>query len=152
VVDSDSEKSGGETEGSDYQDSDVEEEKKGPKKRKLAGGKPKVKEETPKRTQKVPIIDVEAILRSGGKNSVTTKTIERMTPDEKNEMIGTAGKSLLTQAKKGIRVQAMTVSCLCRNASRHFCDSFLSPYTEKIFKRCERGATQTSSCDEGACP
>jgi hypothetical protein len=42
-------------------------------------------------------------------NSVTTKTIEALTPDEKKEMMGSAGKSLLTQAKKGMRVQAMTV-------------------------------------------
>jgi hypothetical protein len=115
------EKSGGDTEGSDYQDSDDEEQNKRKKKRKLAGGKPKVlvksrakktkeKKETPKRTRKPPVIDVEAILLSGAKNSVTTKTIEAVTPEEKKEMMGSAGKSLLTQAKKGMRVQAMTVS------------------------------------------
>ncbi len=71
--------------------------------------KTKEKKETPKRTRKPAVIDVEAILLSGAKNSVTTKTIEALTPEEKKEMMGSAGKSLLTQAKKGMRVQAMTV-------------------------------------------
>jgi hypothetical protein len=117
---SDNDKSGDETEGSDYQDSEVEEQNKRKKKRKLVGGKPKVqlksrskktkeKKETPKRTRKPAVIDVEAILLSGAKNSVTSKTIEALTPEEKKEMMGSAGKSLLTQAKKGMRVQAMTV-------------------------------------------
>jgi hypothetical protein len=65
---------------------------------------------TPPRTKKEQIIDVEAILLSGGKKSVTNRTMDAMTPEEKKEMMGTAGKSLLLQAKKGICVQAMTVS------------------------------------------
>jgi hypothetical protein len=70
----------------------------------------KEKTSTPTRSSKGPVIDVEAILMSGAKNSVTTKTIMGMTPEEKKEMVGTAGKSLLVQAKKRMRVQAMTVS------------------------------------------
>jgi hypothetical protein len=118
-AESESDKSGGETEGSVYEESDEEEKAKSTKKRKHAHGKAKVevktsrssvKTKTPQRKSKCPVIDVEAILLSGAKNSVTTKTIEAMTPDEKKELVGTAGKSLMLQAKKGMRVQAMTVS------------------------------------------
>jgi hypothetical protein len=70
----------------------------------------KEEKETPKRSRKDAVIDVEAILLSGAKSSVTTKTIEGLTPEEKKEMMGSAGKSLLTQAKKGMRVQALAVS------------------------------------------
>ncbi len=70
----------------------------------------KVETKTPKKTKKVPVIDFEAILLFGWGNSVTNKTVEALTPDEKLEMIGSAGKSLMLQAKKGMRVQAMKVS------------------------------------------
>jgi hypothetical protein len=159
---SDHEKSGIETEGSDYQDSYVEEQNKRNKKRKLAGGKPKVqlksrskktkeKKETPKRTRKPAVIDVEAILLSGAKNSVTTKTIEALTPEEKKELMGNAGKSLLTQAKKGMRVQAMTVREFYLSAYILSSNLFIAPCIEKIFYRCQRCANKTSSCDEGTC-
>jgi hypothetical protein len=64
---------------------------------------------TPKKTNKESVIDVEAIILSGGKNSVTTKTVDALTPDEKMEMLGSAGKTLMLQAKKGLRLQAMKV-------------------------------------------
>ena len=123
---SESDKSGGETEGSVYEDSDEEKNITSKKKAKLELGQSKVKvrsrhsgkksngkkeiSSTPSRSAKDPVIDVEAILMSGDKNSVTTKTIMAMTPEEKKEMVGKAGKSLLVQAKKGMRVQALTVS------------------------------------------
>ncbi len=67
---------------------------------------------SPKQKLKAPVIDVEVLLHSGAKNSVTNKNIEAMTPEEKTEILDTAGKSLLVQAKKRMRVQAMKVQCL----------------------------------------
>ncbi len=67
---------------------------------------------SPKQKLKAQVIDVEALLHSGAKNSVTNKTIKAMTPKEKTEILDTAGKSLLVQAKKGMRVQAMKVHSL----------------------------------------
>jgi hypothetical protein len=141
TVDSEKESSMGDTEGSEYGDSDEEEQtrlkkkfslarekktvnpKQSPRRTKTKGksAATKIKLEaslanggrkTPLRTKKDPAIDVEALLLSGGKNSVTTKTMDAMAPDEKNDMIGSAGKVLLKQAKKGMRVQAMTVSAI----------------------------------------
>jgi hypothetical protein len=70
----------------------------------------KVETITPRKKKHAPVIDVEAIILSGGKKSVTNKTVEAMTPHEKLEIIGSAGKSLMVQAKKGLRKEAMTVS------------------------------------------
>ncbi len=67
---------------------------------------------SPRRKLNKQVIDVEALLNSGARNSVTNKTIKAMTPEEKTEILDTAGKSLLLQAKKGMRVQAMKVPSL----------------------------------------
>ncbi len=110
-VETENEGSRGETEGSAYGDSDEEElAHKKKKRRRTRGNKTvevklrstrnknvevKVESKTPKKTKKGPVIDVEAIILSGGKNSVTNKTVEALTPDEKMEMLGSAGKTLM---------------------------------------------------------
>ena len=149
------------SEGSEYGDSNDEEQTRLKKKITLTRGKQTVKaklktegkpgKRTPQRRKTDPVIDVEALLLSGGKNSVTTKTIDAMTPDEKNDMIGTAGKTLLKVAKKGIRVQAMTVSFLSILLfdMRSYINIVLS--LEKIFCCRQRSATQTSCGNESTC-
>ncbi len=122
--------SGGETEGSEYGLSDEEEKRVSKKKRIIGRGKNKTLEpkqskqkrkpkqsndgakKTPKQKLKAQVINVKALLNSGDKNSVTNMIIRAMTPDEKTEILDTAGKSLLVQAKKGMRVQAMKVQCM----------------------------------------
>jgi hypothetical protein len=74
-----------------------------------------------------------------------------LTPEEKKEMMGSAGKSLLTQAKKGMRVQAMTVREFNLPACFLSSNLFIAPCIEKIFYRCQRCAIKTSSSAEGAC-
>ena len=121
--------SGGETEGSDYDvQSDEEVLKKARKKRRttvtktikekgsLNGGKKSQKEVDPneaptiKRGKKKPtVINVEALYKSGNKYSVMHKTIEGMTDAQKEDVLGSAEKKLVTIAKKGLRVQAMKV-------------------------------------------
>ncbi len=123
------EKSGGETEGSEYDLSEDDEIQRKKKKRRTLctkktkekalrnGGPINQKEEeaqNPRKkkqqTTKPMVINVEELFKSGNKKSVTNKTIESMTPDEKKEILGSAEKSLVKQAKKGLRVQAMKVS------------------------------------------
>jgi hypothetical protein len=58
------------------------------------------------------VIDVEALISSGNKNSVTTKTMEAMSVDQRKDVIGTAEKTLVTIAKKLFRTQAMKVLCI----------------------------------------
>jgi hypothetical protein len=110
TVDSDKDSSRGDTEGCEYGDSDEEEQTRLKKKITLARGNKNVKpkqstrrtktkgkpaatkikveaslstggRKTPLRTKKEPAIDVEAILLSRGKNCVTDKTMDAMTPD-----------------------------------------------------------------------
>ena len=119
--------SGGETEGSEYGLSDEEEKRVSKRKRIVGRGtnkplEPQLSEKksapkkktlgltkSPKPKLESQVINVEALLQSGDKNSVTNKTIRAMTPEEKTEILDSAGKSLLVQAKKGMRVQAMKV-------------------------------------------
>jgi hypothetical protein len=82
----------------------------------LNGGKKSQKEEdvneapTKKRGKKKPtVIDVEALYKSGNKNSVMHKTIEGLTDAQKEDILGSSEKKLVTIAKKGLRVQAMKV-------------------------------------------
>jgi hypothetical protein len=108
--------SGGESEVSEYDSSDAERDRNKKKRRtgpskKLKekaknGGRNKRKEEetTNESKSKHPMaINVEAILKSGSKTSVTNKTIAAMTSAEQQNVIGTAGKTLMKQAKKGLR-------------------------------------------------
>jgi hypothetical protein len=103
-----SEHSGGETEGSDYVMSDEEETNRRKKKHKRgripqskkeknqnSRGLTIRKEEDTKNNSKnkrQPVIDVEALLDSGAKGSVTSKTIAAMTHEQKTEIIDTAEK------------------------------------------------------------
>ena len=58
---------------------------------------------------KSTVIDVEALYKSGNKNSVMHKTIEGLTAAQKDDVLGSAEKKLVTIAKKGLRQQAMKV-------------------------------------------
>ena len=111
--DNDNDKSGGETEGSEYDMSEDESEDTKRKKRRKRHNKPLKEKDTnggKKNNKKnASAIDVEALLKSGNKNSVTNRTMAAMTSDEQTKIIGTAEKSLLKQAKKGLRVEAMKV-------------------------------------------
>jgi hypothetical protein len=121
----DSEQSGGDTEGSDYAISDEDDRnrwKKVPKRGRIekskketnkhSGGIPIRKEEDtnasmvaqntklPKKSpnKRQPVNDVEALMETGAKGSVTAKTID------------TAEKSLLKVAKKDLKAEAMKVT------------------------------------------
>jgi hypothetical protein len=121
--DNDNDKSGGETEGSEYDMSEDESEDTKRKKRRKRHNKPLKEKDTNggekiikrggynqnTKNKKASAIDVEALLKSGNKNSVTNRTMAAMTSDEQTKIIGTAEKSLLKQAKKGLRVEAMKV-------------------------------------------
>jgi hypothetical protein len=72
---------------------------------------PKKKEEDTRKGKKAVIIDVDALLKSASKKSVTTKTMDAMTSLEKTAILGSAEKTLLKQAKKGLRLEAMKVCC-----------------------------------------
>ncbi len=76
------------------------------------GGKQKTKEEDAINGKKPVIIDVDALLKSTSKTSVTAKTIDAMTANEKNAMLGSAEKKLMKEAKKGFRQEAMKVHCV----------------------------------------
>jgi hypothetical protein len=52
-------------------------------------------------------IDVEKLLSMQSKTSVQTKTMALMTEEQKQSIIGTAGKALLAQARKGLRDETM---------------------------------------------
>jgi hypothetical protein len=116
------EKSGGETEGSEYNLSEDDQKKPKQKRRTTRnkqikekaknGGKQNQKEEDDTNGKQPVIIDVDALFQSSSKKSVTAKTMASMTEVEKKEIIGTAWKSLLKQAKKGFRAEAMKV-CSC---------------------------------------
>jgi hypothetical protein len=67
-----------------------------------------VQTKSPKKRQ--PVFDVEALMETGAKGSMTSKTIAAMTPAQKSDIIDTAHKSLLRVAKKGLRVEAMKVT------------------------------------------
>jgi hypothetical protein len=75
------------------------------------GGKKKKKEEEKRKGKKPDTIDVDALLKSGTKKSVTTKTMDAMTSLEKTAILGSTEKTLLKQAKKGLRQEAMKVCC-----------------------------------------
>jgi hypothetical protein len=113
--------SGGETEGSDFLPSDDELEKIWAKKRRKILRSPQKEKEKPKRGKKSKevetrvrkrknaVIDVDAILKLGWKDNITNKTVALMTPEEASVLSTTAGKSILKEAKKGLRVQAFKV-------------------------------------------
>jgi hypothetical protein len=113
-------KSGGETEGSEYDLSEDEDEKQRRKKRRTTrdikikekakmGGKKKQKEEDSQSGKRSVIIDVDALLKSGSKQSVTNKTLALMTPEEKSDIPGSAEKSFMKQAKRGMWETAIKV-------------------------------------------
>jgi hypothetical protein len=52
---------------------------------------------------------VDALFKSGDKNSVTNKTLSDMTPEQQTAIVGSVEKILMKQAKKGLRVEAMKV-------------------------------------------
>jgi hypothetical protein len=117
-----SDKSGGETEGSEYNLSEDENAKQKKEKKRTTrnhqlkekakkGGNKNKKEEDSLTVKKATVIDVDALLKSSSKKSVTTKTMQSMTALEQTEILGSAGKTLLKQAQKGLRVEAMKVAC-----------------------------------------
>ena len=59
-----------------------------------------------------PAVDVQALIQSGGKQSVTSRTIASMSTEEQASIIGTAEKTIIKEAKKGLRKEAMKV-CQC---------------------------------------
>jgi hypothetical protein len=122
--------SGGETEGSEYDaKSDEDEKRKAKKKRRtslitqkpkekgtMKGGNKSLKEEdgniktkTNRGKHKRAVIDVEALYKSGNKNSVMNKTIDAMTAAQKEDVMESAEKKIVSIAKKGLRVEAMKV-------------------------------------------
>ncbi len=136
--------SGGETEGSEFAPSDDEEgknrrktkrqQRKSPEKEKEKTKRRKtIKEvETKGRKQKNPGIDVEAILQSGSKDNITNKTVALMTDEEAASLTTTAGKAILQQAKKGLRVQAFKVTLFCPNMATVFiCNRLCFSYPVK---------------------
>ncbi len=58
-------------------------------------------------------IDVEALFSMGSKTSVTAKNMAAMTSQQSSEMMDTAGKALLIQARKGLRDETMKVIHSC---------------------------------------
>ena len=68
-------------------------------------------EDTPKRKHNklTPAVDVQALINSGGKKSVTNRTIAAMSTEEQATIIGTAEKTIIKEAKKGLRKEAMKV-------------------------------------------
>jgi hypothetical protein len=52
------------------------------------------------------VIDVEALYKSGNKNSVMNKTIDAMTAAQKEDVMESAEKKIVSIAKKGLRVEA----------------------------------------------
>jgi hypothetical protein len=55
---------------------------------------------------------VEAILLAGSKDNITNKTVALMTEAEQASLSTTAGKTILQQAKKGLRIQAFKVTLI----------------------------------------
>ncbi len=53
---------------------------------------------------------MDALLKCGSKDNITNKTVALMTPEEAKSLTSTAGKSILKEAKKGLRVHAFKVS------------------------------------------
>jgi hypothetical protein len=122
--DNDNDKSGGDTEGSEYDMSEDEDRQRKRKKRRtkpIKSLKEKAKnmgenndskeEDTPKRRHNkvTPAVDVQALIKSGGKQSVTNRTIASMSTEEQATIIGTAEKTIIKEAKKGLRKEAMKV-------------------------------------------
>ncbi len=116
----------GEAESSEYELSDEDNERNRSKQKQRTRHNKKLKEkdtndrdkknkkedDTPhneKRNMKRTVIDVEALLKSGDKNSVISKTIAAMTPEQQTEILGSVEKTLIQQDKKGLQVQAMKV-------------------------------------------
>jgi hypothetical protein len=123
-VERDSGHSGGETKGSDFAPSEDELEKKRARKKhktlrtpekekEKKNGRKQIKEaETIKKVGKQQVIDVDALLKSESKDNITNKTVALMTPKEAESLTTTAGKSILKEAKKGLRVQAFKVEVI----------------------------------------
>jgi hypothetical protein len=122
--DNDIDKSGGETEGSEYDMSEDEEGNRKRKKRrtkinksskekaKNVGENNKSKEkDKPKRrnNKKASAVDIQALIHSGSTKSVTNRTIAAMTTEEQATIIGSAEKIIMKEAKKGLRKEAMKV-------------------------------------------
>jgi hypothetical protein len=55
------------------------------------------------------VIDVDAILQSGSKENITNKTVALLDDKQAEALTATAGRSILKQAKKGLRVEAFKV-------------------------------------------
>ncbi len=96
---------------SDEEDSFLPPSKKRRTKKQLkeAESKPRRKKSKEVDGKETKAIDVEKILSMGSKTSVQTKTMALMTEDQNNSIIGTAEKSLLAQARKGLRDETMKV-------------------------------------------
>jgi hypothetical protein len=136
--------SGGETEGSDFAPSEDElEKKRARKKNKTLRTPEKEKEKTKGRKQlkeadekksrgKHAIIDVEALLNSGSKDNITNKTVALMTPEEAESLTTNAGKSILKEAKKGLRVQAFKVGVIILLCEFLPCLTLISLYRRNI--------------------
>ncbi len=82
----------------------------------MKGRKKSLKEEdgitktkTSRGKHKGAVIDVEALYKSGNKNSVMNKTIDAMTAAQKGDVMESAKKKIVSIAKKGLRVEAMKV-------------------------------------------
>jgi hypothetical protein len=58
-------------------------------------------------------ISVEALFSMGSKTSVTAKTMAAMTSQQNSDIMDTAGKALLIQARKGLRDETMKVVYSC---------------------------------------
>jgi hypothetical protein len=76
-------------------------------------GKTKSKEEDKPKTRnnkKASAVDIQALIHFGSKKSVTNRTIAGMTTEEQaTTIIGSAEKTIMKEAKKGLRKEAMKV-------------------------------------------
>ncbi len=84
------------------------------------------------RKRKNAVIDVDAILKLGSKDNITNKTVALMTPEEASVLSTTAGKSILKEAKKGLRVQAFKVHLI-----------FVTQFNVPIINTCCRNRQNT---------
>jgi hypothetical protein len=60
--------------------------------------------------EKKLVIDVDAILQLGSKDNITNKTVAQMDETQVAALTEIAGKLILMQAKKGLRVGAFKVA------------------------------------------
>ncbi len=64
------------------------------------------------RKRKKNVIDVDVILQSGSKDNITNKTVALMDEKQAEALTETTGRSILKQAKNGLRVEAFKVVIL----------------------------------------